>query len=651
MGRILNGILIAATAWAVLGISYADSLPVLLPPVNLEADERLITILGTNDIHGGAEESRSRDGKYLLGGLARLAGAVDAIRQGVDAQWGARAGVVLLDAGDQFQGTLLSNFNEGQLIFSSMNITGYDAVVTGNHDYDFGPIGWLEDSVTASTPAGQDRDPRGALKRALSKVSFPLVSANTYMRDSLVDAKGAPIQVSAGGCSPAGGATIDWSQARRPDFLVPYLIKEVAGVRVAVIGIDHPETPSITTEANVTDLCFDDEARAYQRVRAELVGKADVFVALIHNGDTRTSFAVSSFVKKLNVGEVDAVVAGHTHHVNNARVGNVPIVQSGSGGTMFGRIHLVWNTQKGALVHAKTASLGGIELRAESCAPQTESFCQSKAVEGAPSQVFYHGVQVVPNLRIEKLITEGRKEVAALAELKLGVAKDVVTIDRTKESALANVLTDAMRALTGAQIAFMNTGGIRAPIPKGEVTYEALYRVLPFNTHAWTVGPMSQSQLLALLERSAQTCGAYGALMQSGLRVTYERNCKQTNGTDVDVKARVLDVQTLDGELIYSVNQPTMGIERTFTVATLDFLALGGAGYTGFSGIPFIRDLGILRESLKDYFTAKVPVQWSADLDGRWQEQERVISEAGSESFVPVKTLQAPEAEATRTPF
>src|SRR5262245_23022564 len=128
-----------------------------------------ITILATNDVHGGIEPTLAKDGT-VEGGLAAFSGVVQAIRAGLKQRLGDRAGVLVLDAGDQFQGTLISNFNEGQLVFQAMSQVGYDVAITGNHDYDFGPVGWLQDEPTAP-----DQDPRGALKAALTHAKFPLI--------------------------------------------------------------------------------------------------------------------------------------------------------------------------------------------------------------------------------------------------------------------------------------------------------------------------------------------------------------------------------------------------------------------------------------------------------------------------------------------
>src|SRR5215471_997555 len=92
-----------------------------------------ITILATNDIHGGIEPNQLGDGSKE-GGLAAFSGTVRAIKAGLKRKFGDQAGVLVLDAGDQFQGTLISNHNEGRLVFQAMSQAGYDVAITGNHD-------------------------------------------------------------------------------------------------------------------------------------------------------------------------------------------------------------------------------------------------------------------------------------------------------------------------------------------------------------------------------------------------------------------------------------------------------------------------------------------------------------------------------------
>lgn len=587
-----------------------------------EEDLQRIVILGTNDIHGGIESHTLKDGTEA-GGLSQWAGIVRAIRAGVARASQGRDAVVLVDAGDQFQGTMISNMSEGLLTIQAMNVVGYDAVITGNHDYDFGPIGWLEDQVT---PQSADTDPRGALRKVVAEAQFPFVSANTYMKSSLVDVQGAPIAVDGIGCRPLNPkAVIDWSRAEGPDFLRPYLIKEVAGLRIALIGLDNPGTPSTTTPANVTDLCFADEVSSYLRVRRELNGKADVFVIVAHDGMTDSEVAFKESVAKILDapgpwvgGVVDAVIAGHTHYLNKAFVSGVPIIQSRSGGEMFGRIDLYWSAKHHSVFRKKTRAWAGVSINGSRCAPSAVEFCRKDEATG---QLLYEGEPAQRDASLDALIQRAREEVAPLANRVLGHAEAKVDVDRTQESALANALTDTFRMLSGADVAFMNTGGIRKPLDAGTITYEELFGVLPFNNHGVVVAPMSRETFMSLLRRSVQTCGMYGALMQSGFRVSFDRNC-QGSGT-VDSNARIRSIDWADGrpywreQVGYAADAPL-----ELQAATLDFLAAGGAGYVDFKFVPVIRDHGIIREAMTEYFLEH-PATLSGQVDRRWVQLPR----------------------------
>src|SRR5687768_348374 len=108
-----------------------------------------ISIVGTNDLHGGVLPVDGR------GGLALLGGYVDNLRAARARDGGA---VLLIDAGDMWQGTLESNTFEGASVVAAYNALGYTAAAIGNHEFDFGPVG------PASIPSTPADDPRGALK-------------------------------------------------------------------------------------------------------------------------------------------------------------------------------------------------------------------------------------------------------------------------------------------------------------------------------------------------------------------------------------------------------------------------------------------------------------------------------------------------------
>ncbi|HLE00787.1 MAG TPA: bifunctional UDP-sugar hydrolase/5'-nucleotidase [Bdellovibrionota bacterium] len=583
-----------------------------------DSSERLITILQTNDIHGNVDSQTTNSGD-AQGGMAFFGGVVRSIREGLAKSFGRNAGVLVVDAGDQFQGTLLSNYGEGQVVYAAMNQVGYDAGIPGNHAFDFGPIGWLEDQVTSGTA---DQNPKGALYRLLRQSNFPLLSANTYARESLVDLNGEKIVVNGIGCKPTDESRIlDWSRASQPDFIRPYVLREVADLRVAIIGLDNIQTPQTTTSANVADICFRDQVESYLETRKVLEGKADVFVAVIHDGNSDNEASATKFAEQLvpagGTPLVDAVIAGHTHYKNSLSVKGVPIVQSGGNGKMFGRIDLVWNQARKALDRKKTRFYGGIPLLHQSCPREAKDFC----TEDGSGEVAYQGVTVQPDASIQETVASAKRGLDQMAKRKLGIAEGKLWVDRVKESPLANLMTDTLRGLSGAEIAFINTGGLRTAMLKGNVTYENLFSILPFNNRGVVVGPMPVAKLLGLLLRSVQTCGKYGALMQSGLRVVFEHHCPKD--VDVDLNARLLRVETVSGEVLFDAESGERApATREFTVATLDFLSSGGSGWEHFKGIPVIRDLGVLREVLTEHFIKEGggETRFRAKVDGRWSE-------------------------------
>jgi 5'-nucleotidase len=402
------------------GPTPATAQPVLAPT----ADEVVLTILATNDIHGGVEPFVNNKGERF-GGLARISGIFKSIEQGLTARYPGQVGFLMLDGGDQFQGTLLSNYDEGKLTIDAMSAMGYDAVVPGNHDYDFGPLGWLQDKVI---PGQGDQDPRGAFKRLVAGARFPFLSSSTFYKDSIRDSAGNPIAVDGDSCRPVNPSQvstpatlpeIEWSLARAPEWVTPYIIREIQGVRVAVIGVDLHETPTVTTPQNVTDLCFAAQAEAYLRLRAQLEGKADVFVALMHDGSDSAKAFVQKIVDSGLPHRIDALVAGHTHRPESFRLpSGVPMIQSGANAERFGRLDLIYDRRAGRVVMEKTRLFGGVQVPLRGCPSATDA--TSKVVDfctfdEASGETRYEGVVVTEDTAVAQLIAKARQDIAPVA--------------------------------------------------------------------------------------------------------------------------------------------------------------------------------------------------------------------------------------------
>lgn len=547
--------------------------------------EVLITILATNDIHGGIEPTLT-DGAQV-GGLAYWGGVVEAVRSTNRSEYPGRAVTLVVDAGDQFQGTLVSNFNEGRAVFEAFDRIGYDAVVPGNHDYDFGPQGWLEDVVLPITPPAL-ADKRGALKAALVAAPLPVVSANTYLRESVGDGK-----VTNAGCKPqSGSSVIDWTKARRPDYVKPYVLKEESGVRVALVGLDNVKTYETTQGSNVSDLCFRDLFETFLEVRKDLEGQADAFVIVTHEGNLATS-ANGGFRKDLrnflaeHQGAVDAVVTGHSHQVERYDVDGVPVIQSGSGGSRYGRIDLVFNRAQKKVDVQRTRYAAGIVLRHEE----------------------EENREVEPLAAVQAIVDSARAESATLGSRKIGSAATEIKRSRKEDSPLANALTDLLLLATGADVVFINSATIRDTLPKSlNLTYEHLFKVLPFSSRTIRLKPIGAKQLVDLAQVAVAESGEFGILCYSGFRLEYSGS---------GAAAKLKKVRLTDGTLLFDA--ATGGLKATnrqFQVLALDFIVDPISGVKVLKDLPQDKDVGVFRELVAERLFTQ-PVAFPKVVDGR----------------------------------
>lgn len=622
-----------------------------LDPRKLAADERLLVILGTNDMHGGFEPQI--DPKLgPIGGIRALDAVVRATRAGLAAQYGARAGTLLFDAGDQFQGTLISNCSEGEGAWRLFRALRYDALVLGNHGYDFGPLDWRRDKLSDTIDSFEDlgaldqcshpdstkyEGPRGALEKILEQNevarlpagggnAFAVLSANTYRKADIQDSNGKRVEVQGIGCRPTRNGVIDWTKSK--PIYPAYTLKTVAEMRIAIIALDHPDTPSTTTEDNVSDLCFREEYESYIDSLEELKKlpaeeQPDLRVLVIHDGnvpgkDNHLSTLVEK-IAKLPGRPLDAVISGHTHQSDTQIVAGIPIVQSRADGLAYGRVELVWNSKIRQIIPEKTFAKGAIRLFPTLCELKTESFCTIK-----DGKVYIEGQHARfddQSSEVALLMNDILDRAGSLGKIPLGYATKELRKERDIENTLSNQVTDEFRAMTGADVAIVNGGGLRTNVPEGPINYALLFRIFPFNNHAWVIGPASVSQLVALFDRAARSCGAHGSLFPSGITIEYSRDCPHRAKDQIDPLGQV-EKMIFRGEVLVdrSVQQEPL-VEKELMVATIDFLGTGkGSGYIEFGQIPKKGnfDRGVLRELLRQKFQTTAAV-WTPVIDGRWK--------------------------------
>jgi 2',3'-cyclic-nucleotide 2'-phosphodiesterase (5'-nucleotidase family) len=195
-------------------ISIILTLILILIVPTLSFGQVTFTLLHTNDVHGQLEPSGSNPG------MARVAQVINDQRTALGSQ-----NVLLVDAGDEMQGSLLSNLGKGLPTIAIFNAMGYAAATFGNHDFDWGQV-VLNDRTTQAT--------------------YPFVTANIVVNDT-------------GNCSTAGWTT--------PSFAQPYVVQTLntilGTVKVGLIGVTTTETPLITIASATAGLCFKDPLLRY----------------------------------------------------------------------------------------------------------------------------------------------------------------------------------------------------------------------------------------------------------------------------------------------------------------------------------------------------------------------------------------------------
>lgn len=533
---------IARIAPAVTVALVACSSPPKPPPPTPRpsAGAVTLTIIGTNDLHGAI------DRLPILGGYlanVRAARAAD------------RGGVLLLDAGDMFQGTLESNLAEGAHIVRAYNALGYTAAAVGNHEFDFGPEG------PAATPAAADDDARGALKARAKEAKFPFVTANVL--------------------DQASGNRIKW-----PNF-VPSLMVDAAGIKVGIIGASTESTPFTTMPANFVGLAMAPAAREIAAEARRLRNDgARVVIVTAHIGskckkldaptDTSSCDTNEELFKVINdlpKGLVDIIVAGHTHAAIAHRISDIAVIESYSSGRAFGRIDL------------RIAPDGHVS--ATKIYPP-RALCEGEA-DGNPMAVAqcragdYEGRPVTPIAEVQQIADEAAAAARVRRDEKLGVTlTGAITKSYGNESAEGNWFTDLMLAATPtAQVSLTNGGGLRADLPAGELTYGALFEAMPFDNR-FAVVDVKGSHLRKLVSANLQRGGAI--LSWSGL--TAKARCQ---GDRLEIAITVGGKPLIDS--------------AAYKLVTSDFLASGGDGLIGRLKLPTgsikITDV-IIRDAMAD---------------------------------------------------
>ena len=485
--------------------------------------------------------------------------------------------VILVDDGDSIQGEPLGTMTKGEAIINLMNKAGYEIAIPGNHEFDYG--------------MGQFLD-------LAKKAKFQYISCN---------------------CNHTGELGFD-----------PSVIKDLGGVKVAFVGVTTPQTLPTSTPRYFQNEkgefeygFFQDESgkgvydavqKAVDDARAE---GAEFVVVMGHMGNEEECRPWTYADVSENTSGIDVFLDGHSHDTDQVTMKNKDgedVLRSACG------------TKLACVGYCRIAGDGTITTGVYTwnntdSAPELLGITNdmSKAVDDST-----------------KVLDEKLKEVVAVTQVTLTI-KDPEVVDengepirmvRRAETNLGDLCADAYRAQSGADIAFVNGGGIRVNIEAGDITLNNILKVHPFGNSMCVIEVTGQ-QILDALEWGARNVpGENGGFLQvSGLSYeihTYIDNpCKTDENTmfaGIEGERRVQNVL---------INGKPIDPAATYTLASHDYMLLnGGDGYSMFAGCKVLQECVKLdNQVLIDYITENLEGVVGEEYDNPYGQGRIVIVE------------------------
>jgi 5'-nucleotidase len=519
-----------------------------------------LTLLHTNDIHAHVDQYQNSGawcpitGAGCIAGIARLKTAIDQVRSVV-------SDALVLDAGDQFQGTLYYNVYKSDVLTRAVNVLGYHAMAVGNHEFDDGPA---------------------ELRRFVDGVNFPVLAAN--------------LDVSA--------------EPRLASRIKPSTVVTVGGMPIGIIGLTTEDLPALSNPGGavrVTPVLAAAQAEA-NRLQGQGVR---IIVALTHIG-----YDVDLALGRAVTG-VDVIVGGHSHSFlhtpvtvtnGDAPVGPYPtvvtapdgepvaVVSAFQWGRYLGRLDLTFSPT-GAL-----ASYSGQPIYLENAIPP------NPAAQAVISPTY--------NVPLEAL----RHTIIGTATTPMSLTVGGALVCREGECQLGNFLAEASLWKVNAslpvtrhyQIALHNAGMLRAPIAEGPVSLGAVMELLPYGNSLATF-ELTGTHLITALESGLsryQLSGSGRFPQAAGLRYVWDP--RQPAG------ARLWRVEARNALGQYEPISPT----AVYRIVSNNYARGGGDGYSIFQSGLNAYDFGpAIDQTAVDYLKAFSP--YTPFLDGRISQPRR----------------------------
>jgi len=511
-------------------------LALVLAAHSFAPDRVQITILGTTDLHGNILPVDYYTNKADNRGLAKIATLIKRVRK-------EHPNVLLIDSGDTIQGSPLESFHGRKnnqppdpmmLAMSSLN---YDAMAVGNHEYNFG---------------------LKVLEKARNEANFPWLSANTYDKTS-----------------------------QKPHYK-PYVVKEVAGVRIGILGLTTPGIPYWDNPPNYAGLEFHEpvaEARKWVPILRDQE-RADVVVVAMHMGlgeDLRTGEVSPGQIPHENeaitiakeVPGVDVIFMGHTHRdVPSLYINGVLLTQANHWGRHLARADVyLQKSGTGWRVYAKSARTIPADDRVE------------------------------PDPEVVKIAEPYDRETEGWLSKVVGESSEELTARdaRFRDTAILDLIQKVQLEAGKADVSMVASFNQEARIEKGQVSVRDIAGLYVYE-NTLVVLEVTGQQLKDALEHSAKYYKPY--VEGKAPSDLIDEKIPAYNFDIAEGVTYDLDISKPIGQRIQNLRfrgQP-LSLSKKLRLATNNYRVNGGGGYTMYKAAPVVyRSSEEIREMIIDW--------------------------------------------------
>ena len=385
-----------------------------------ESNEVTFTVLYTNDEHGWMEESAETEGAARLMGLWQSAEG-----------YTSGGSVLVVSGGDNWTGPAISTWFQGRSMVDVMNAMGYGAAAVGNHEFDFG-LPQLRDHAAASR--------------------FPFLSANIRYRSD--------------------------NSTPTDQGIERFVIQEINGIQVGLIGLTTTRTPSTTKPDNVADFLFLDYETALREVVPEAVAAGAELIVVPGHVCKGELTALARQIADLGV---DLLGGGHCNELFAETVGDILLLGGGSSLASYAVARIRFDTASDTVVAADLTFRNNIG--------------------GAPDPV------------VESVVRGWQALAEEALNVIIGYSDGGVARRSPKMQDL--IVESWLQAYPTADVALTNFGGMRADLPPGEITIADVIGVMPFDNVIVEL-LLTGEQLEAVLRGREENTAIGGMARQSG---------------------------------------------------------------------------------------------------------------------------------------